>query len=196
MNMSFLSLSRYSLLTAISILATTCIAADDERSENAIPYKHNGQKYPPILLVTNIEQPSLPSLFNKYQAFSEVNQEALGLPIGVRVLKLHHTKNDTTQFSTLMLAASTLGIVPIVSNNQFKVRYDVFTQGEIVSTFTYEIESTDVSNLWSDPAKKQKTKPEEELFIEESISRFLTELKDSSESQELFQEYRDYYGDL
>ena len=196
MNMSLKFFSRVTLLATASLIAGKCIAAEDSGVDNATPYEHDGQKYPPILLVTNIEQPSLPQLLNKYQAFSEVNEEAVGLPIGVRVLKLHHTKNDTTQFSTLMLAASTLGIMPIVSNKQFKVRYDVFTQGEIVSTFTYEIESTDVSNLWSDPANKNKTKPEEELFIEESISRFLTELEDSSEIQELFQEYRDYYGAL
>jgi hypothetical protein len=183
----------FSLAVTLIFFINTTVFASDKDSQESISYQHSGMKYPPVLLVTNINNPSMAQLFNKYQAFSRVDNEAVGLPIGVRVLKLHRTKNDTTQFSTLMLAASTLGIVPVVSNTEFKVRYDVFTQGQIVSTFTYQVESTDVSNLWSAPNKEHETKPAEELFIEESVSRFLTDLKNSADTQTLFQEYREYF---
>jgi hypothetical protein len=178
----------------ISVFSSASICADEEIESEAVTYQHAGEKYPPVLLVTNIDKPSMVQIFESHKAFSRVDKEAVGLPIGVRVLKLHRTKNDGTQFSSLMLAASTLGIVPVISNKEFKVRYDVFVQGDIVSTFTYQVESTDVSNFWSGPRNDHETKPEEQLFIEESVSRFLVELKESVDTQEVFQEYRDYYG--
>jgi hypothetical protein len=178
---------------ASTFLFSASVLANDGDLQPSQTYTHNGVKYPPILLVTNIDKPSLSDIFNQYQAFSNIDKEKVGLPIGIRVLKLHRTKNDSTQFSTAMLAASTLGLLPIVSNTEFKVRYDVFAQGEIVSTFTYQVDSTEVSNLWSNANKKNKTKPEEELFIEDSVSRFLNEVKNSEETQALFKEYREYF---
>ncbi|MEW8525706.1 MAG: hypothetical protein AB2552_21945 [Candidatus Thiodiazotropha endolucinida] len=181
------------LATLLALLFDTVVFAEEQAAKGTPPYQHSGEKYPPILLVTNINSPSMPDLLNKYHAFSKVDEEAVGLPIGVRILKLHRSKNDSTQFTTLMLAATTLGIVPVISNKEFKVRYDVFAQGEIVSTFIYQTTSTDVNNLWMGVDQEHETKPEEELFIEDSVSRFLTELKDSTDTQALFQEYREYY---
>jgi hypothetical protein len=188
--------SIFILSSSLTLFTNASIVAGEQETPDKTPYqhKHNGQKYPPILLITNINSPSITQLLSGHNAFSRVDKEAFGLPIGIRILKLHRTKSDSTQFSTLMLAASTLGIVPIVSNSEFKVRYDVFVQGEIVSTFTYQTESTDATNLWSGPDKVKQTKPAEERFIEYTVTQFLNELKDSKETQALFQEYREYYG--
>ncbi|MES9848693.1 MAG: hypothetical protein AB2652_21210 [Candidatus Thiodiazotropha endolucinida] len=186
-------LFKITLAASLALLFNPGVFAEEQVTNEIKSYQHKGEKYPPILLVTNINIPSIYQLLNKYQAFSRVDKEAVGLPIGVRILKLHRTKSDSTQFTTLMLAASTLGIVPVVSNKEFKVRYDVFAQGEIVSTFTYQTKSTDVNNLWMGANNEHETKPEEELFIEDSVSRFLSELKDSADTQALFQEYREYY---
>ncbi|MCG7994487.1 MAG: hypothetical protein JAZ06_03585 [Candidatus Thiodiazotropha taylori] len=193
MLVTFKMLLNTSLAVSLALIFNTGVFAEDQATDEIPPYQHSGTRYPPILLVTNINSPSMSDLLNKYHAFSRIDKEAVGLPIGVRILKLHRTKNDSMQFTTLMLAATTLGIVPVISNKEFKVRYDVFAQGEIVSTFTYQTNSTDANNIWMGVENENETKPDEELFIKESVSRFLSELKDSTDTQALFQEYREYY---
>jgi hypothetical protein len=186
------------VFTAIGLISFlmffSSVQAEDQVAQKIEPYIHKGEKYPPVLLVTNIDKPSIKNQLEKFQAFTDLETDAIGLPIGIRIVKLHHSKNDGTKFSSLLLSASTLGLVPIVSNTEFKVRYDVFVQGDIISTFVYQIESTDVSNFWSGPDDNKETKPAEQLFIEETMVRFLNELKTNNEVQSIFKEYWGYFG--
>ena len=154
-----------------------------------------GGKYPPVLFATNITQMDFKQKLEEYEAFSKLDTEAVGLPIGVQILMGHRTKQDGTQFSTLMLSASTLGLIPIVSNTEFKVFYRVYVQGEAVATFKYEMESTDVGMLWTQNQGERKTKPAEELFLEYTLPKFLTELKQDEEVQAVFNEYYEYFGE-
>ncbi|MCF6442159.1 hypothetical protein L1077_22290 [Pseudoalteromonas luteoviolacea] len=159
-------------------------------------YKHEGVVYPPVLFVTNIEDRSFTENLDGYKAFSKLDKEAVGLPIGLRVLKLHRTKQDATQFSSLMLSASTLGIIPVVSNTEFKVRYDIFVQGKSIAHFEYSMDSTDVGNMWTQAYNKRETKPSEVQFLADTIPAFLNELSQSKEAKSAFAEYEEYFGDL
>ncbi|MBQ4879859.1 hypothetical protein J8M21_21810 [Pseudoalteromonas luteoviolacea] len=159
-------------------------------------YKHQGVTYPPVLFVTNIEDSNFTDSLDGYEAFSKLDKEAVGLPIGLRVLKLHRTKQDATQFSSLMLSASTLGIIPIVSNTEFKVRYDIFVQGKSIAHFEYSMDSTDVGNMWTQAYNKRETKPSEVQFLADTIPAFLNELSNSKEVKLAFAEYEEYFGDL
>jgi len=170
-------------------------ASPTENSPETVVYSHSGPKYPPILFQTNIEGNGFVEKLKAYAAFSAIENEALGMPIGVRVLKGLRTKADATGFSTLMLSAGTLGLVPIVTNKEFKVRYDVFVQGSSVAHFEYEMTSADVGILWAGPRESTKLKPVEESFLEYSLARFLTELKEHEEVQAYFNEYAYYFGE-
>lgn len=168
---------------------------ENKQSEQFVSYKHFGSKYPPVLFVTNIDDVPVKETLESYDAFSRLDTEAVGLPIGVRVVKGHRTKQDGTQFSTLMLSASTLGIIPIVSNTEFKVYYDVFVQGKSIKQFKYQVDSTDVDNLWSAPYGDREVKPSEAKFIEYTLPKFMSELRESEEVQLVFEEYREYFGE-
>ena len=171
------------------------LAVAETAEQGVVEYQHDGKQYPPVFFVTNIDNVDFKGKLDAYQAFSRLDSEAMGLPIGVRVLKGHRRKQDGTQFSTLMLSASTLGIIPFVSNTEFKVHYDVFVQGKSIAKFKYQVDSTDVNTIWASPHAERKTKPSEELFIEYTLPRFLSDLKDSSEVQTVFQEYWEYFED-
>jgi len=156
-------------------------------------YQHTGEKYPPVLFVTNIENQSFKEKLASYDAFQKIDAESVGLPIGVRVLKGRRTKADGTQFSTLMLSATTLGLIPVVSNTEFKVRYDVFVLGRSIAEFNYQTDSTEANSLWAGPPGSGPNKPSEDLFMEYTLSQFLKELKDHKEVQEIFAEYHEYF---
>jgi acyl-CoA synthetase (AMP-forming)/AMP-acid ligase II len=130
----------------------------------------------------------------KLNSFEELDEKAVGLPIGVRVLKGYRTKQDGTQFTTMMLSASTLGIIPVVSNKEFKVRYDIFVQGKSIAQFEYMMDSTDVNNIWTSSYKDKKATPTEELFLKDTISQFFFDLQKEEKSQAVFAEYKEYFN--
>lgn len=178
----------------LSVAAVSQSFAQD--TEAAIfNYTHEGKAYPPVFFVTNVEDKSIKEKLEEYKAFTALDDKAVGLPIGVRVLKGHRTKQDGTQFSSLMLSASTLGIIPVVSNKEFKVRYDVFVQGRSIESFEYMMDSTDVNNFWTSAYKEHQTTPTEEQFLLDTLPQFLNELSKSDISQETFAEFWEYFGE-
>lgn len=181
------------LILACSTFATATLAQQNVKP--IFHYEHKGNTYPPVFFVTNVEDKSIKEKVESYEAFAALDEKAVGLPIGVRILKGHRTKQDGTNASSILLSASTLGIIPIVSNTEFKVRYDVFVQGEPIETFEYTMDSTDVSNLWTAAYKEHETTPTEEQFLLDTIPQFLKELRESKVSQETFSEYWEYFSE-
>lgn len=186
------------LIRMMPLFVCTLLAFNATAQDDAAPifeYTHEGKAYPPVFFVTNVDDKSVKSKMLQYEAFFALDEKAVGLPIGVRVLKGHRTKQDGTQASTLMLSASTLGIIPIVSNTEFKVRYDVFVQGKSIESFEYTMDSTDVDNLWTSAYKEHETSPTEEQFLLDTIPQFLKELRESEVVQQTFEEYWEYFSE-
>lgn len=177
-----------------SLLFGAVASAQEYRKVEATDYVHDGAAYPPVLFVSNIEDSGYQEKLEGYNAFEKLDRESVGLPIGVRVLEGYRKKNDGTQFSTLMLSASTLGLIPVVSNTEFKVRYDVFVQGDVIETFHYKTDSTDMELFWTMNQSDRQTKPAEKLFLEYTIPQFLHDIKMSDEVQKAFREYTEYFG--
>ncbi|MFS1701642.1 hypothetical protein FJ444_08745 [Aestuariibacter sp. GS-14] len=186
---------RFALASCLLSFAALSNAIAQESNAVIFNYAHQGKAYPPVFFVTNVEDKSFKEKLVQYNAFAALDDKAVGLPIGVRVLKGHRTKQDGTQFSSLMLSASTLGIIPVVSNKEFKVRYDVFVQGKSIESFEYMMDSTDVNNFWTSAYKEHQTTPTEEQFLLDTLPQFLNELSKSDISQATFAEYWEYFSE-
>jgi hypothetical protein len=185
-----------SLLVLAMLTTHNAVALDDEgviASSALVNYEHTQEAYPPVLFVTNIEDKAFMDTLTGFGAFQNLDEKAVGLPIGLRILKGHRTKQDGTQFTSLMLSASTLGLIPVVSNTEFKVKYDVYVQGESIASFEYMMDSTDVDNMWTSAYNDRETKPSETQFLQDTLPQFLKELKEHKEAQEVFAEYREFF---
>ncbi|MCV6620373.1 MAG: hypothetical protein OIF51_01315 [Cellvibrionaceae bacterium] len=180
----------FSLLASLTVL--TAFAEDSQ--EIFTPYKHKGEKFPAVFFVSNIQKETYLNKLKQHEAFDRLDKEAIGLPIGLRVYKGRHVKQDGTQFSSVMLSATTLGLLPVVSNTEFTLYYDVFVQGKLLERFEYSMDSTQVNNIWTNPHGSDETKPAEEVFMETSIDRFLHDLSKSEKAKKLFSEYREYFS--
>jgi hypothetical protein len=182
---------------ALFISTFSAYANDLEQERQLVleEYQHDGLLYPPVFFVTNIEDDSFEEKLDAMASFKAIDKKSVGLPIGLRILKGHRTKQDGTQFTSLMLSASTLGIIPLVSNTQFKVRYDVFVQGKSIANYEYTMDSTDVDNMWTSAYKDFEIKPTESLFLHDSLSKFMRELAENEEVQAVFAEYREYFSE-
>ena len=186
------------VLATICLLFASVVSSAEpvtQDSQPVQPYQHEGRKYPPILFATNVEDPDFINKVESFAAFEKVDDKSVGMPLGVRVLKGKRVKQDGTSFSSVMLSATTLGLVPVVSNKEFKVYYDVFVQGNSIAQFTYQLDSTDVDHLWIGDNEVTKTSPDEAVFLEHSVSLFLKDIKDHKEIQAVFAEYWEYFGE-
>jgi|GEM_PF-1406557 len=182
-----------STLTIVLVCFTASTFSQESKTNSLLEYTHAGKAYPPVFFVSNIEDKRFTQKLEEFKAFSLLDEKAVGIPIGLRILKGHRTKQDGTQFSSLMLSASTLGIIPVVSNTEFKVRYDVFVQGKSIANYEYTMDSTDVNNFWTAAYREYETKPSEQQFLEATLARFLNEIKTNKEVQGVFTEYYDYF---
>lgn len=172
---------------------TAATAATAQSTVQLATYVHTKVAYPPVFFVTNIEDAEFKDKLDTFAAFENLDEKAVGLPIGLRILKLHRTKQDGTQFTSLMLSASTLGLIPVVSNTEFKVRYDIFVQGKSIADFEYLMDSTDVNNIWTSAYQNREVKPSEEVFLKDTLAQFLTELQSNEKAQSVFAEYREFF---
>ena len=183
------------LMAASILIVASALGFAETESTPAQPYQHEGRQYPPILFATNAQVEDFKSIFESFGAFAEVDNESVGIPIGVRVLRGKRTKQDGASFSSAMLSASTLGLIPMVSNKEFKVLYDVFVQGRSIAQFTYQLDSTDVDHMWVGGIEHNKTSEGEAVFLRHSVSMFLNDIKEHEEVQAVFAEYWEYFGE-
>jgi len=179
------------IVVTLGLFIPLANAANEDQPGN--DYKHTGKQYPPVFFVTNVEDETYKEKLKSYKAFVDINSKASGHPIAIRVLMGHSNKQNATSFSTAMLSASTLGLIPIVSNTEFKVHYDVFVQGKSIAKFKYQMDATEVNNIWTANKYDRETKPSEQIFIEHTIPKFLNELQNSNEVQLIFNEYWEYF---
>ena len=186
------------LFTAIfslsSVAQNPAIEPENATSQEApTTYTHEGELYPPVLFVSNISETEIKETIEEFSAFKALDEDAIGLPIVVRVLKGKRAKQDGASLSTALLAAGTLGLVPVVQNTEFNVYYDVFLQGKEIARFKYTRDSTSVGILWNAANSNQQTKPADVLFLEATVPAFLNDLKENKETQAVFSEYWEYF---
>lgn len=169
-------------------LSQTALADRTEKPATVKKYQHEGKIYPPVFFETNITALPIKDKLESYQAFTRLDEKAVGSPIKVLALNRAQRKQDAAGFSSAMLSITTLGIIPVVSSKVYRVLYLVIIGDEVISSHHYEMTSSEVQNLWT-LDNSQKLKPEEEIFLEQSIDQFLTEVAAHKELAELFEEY-------
>lgn len=182
------------LLPMLLALTAMAQAAAQEADATAVvgEYHHEGPKYPPLFYQSNIDNESFKQALLARQAFSRLDEDAVGLPIGLMVIKNLSAKIDAAGFTSMMLAAGTLGLVPMVNNKEFTVYYIVFVHGERIARFEYAMSSADVEMLWS-AGQQRGIKPEEETFLENTIPRFLADVQKDEKVRAVFDEYYQYF---
>ena len=186
------------LLTAWLFLASANAVAEEQMPEEATAfaanYSHEGRVYPPMYFVSNVEGDDFKETLLDYQTFDGLDDESVGLPIALKVYNGHRTREDGKTVTSLLASSLTLGLIPVASRTEFKVRYDVIVQGKSIEHFEYTMNTTDVRSFYS-MGEDFETKPSETMFLAATIPQFLTELAESEEVQSIFDEYWEYFSD-
>lgn len=127
--------------------------------------------------------------------FVKLEKELYGSPVTLRIT---HTLRPTAGGKAAGLASAiwsggTLGLLPMVTSNNFVVRYDVRVQGRDIATFTYERVFTRAVNIW----KQDNTYGLGEdglAWLKSTAQQFATDMANDTKVADLKREYAFYFG--
>jgi hypothetical protein len=130
--------------------------------------------------------------------FKSIDREIYGSPLALRVT---HSLSPTAGgkaagvFSALW-AGGTLGILPVVTNNEFVVNYEIMVHSKVISTFTYRRAFTRSVNIWANNANDATHGLGKAGFewLKSTAAEFAAAAAHDERLAQLQQEYESYFG--
>jgi hypothetical protein len=175
------------LLPAVVLaLAATVAQAEDAAAPKPLPA---------MRFIGSVESDEIFALLTADPLFKKLDKELVGSPI---VLRVTHSLEPTSGgkasgLATGLLAASTLGLLPVVTNNDLVVYYEVLVNGTAVTTASYRKNFTHSNNIWS----KDKTNglgADGLAWVKTTVPEFLASARQDSKLTELSAEYTFYFA--
>lgn len=106
---------------------------------------------PPMYFLSTVAGDELFAALKADPALASLDKELVGSPL---TLMVTHTLRPTAGgqaagFLSAVLSGSTLGLIPIVSNDRLVIKYEVLLNGKTVTSYSYERTATRAQNLWT-----------------------------------------------
>jgi hypothetical protein len=118
---------------------------------NASPAPTSGPALPAMIFFSSLAEDELFDVFKAEPGYAALDKELYGSPLKLIVT---HTSRPTAGGQaagvlSAVLSGSTLGLLPIVTNERFVVRYEVMLNGKTVASCSFERTSTRAINIWA-----------------------------------------------
>jgi len=151
-------------------------------------------KLPPIMYYSTLEKSLFENLKQK-PIFSQLDEELYGSPLRLAVT---HTFAPTaggtaTGLTSAVLAGGSLGLLPIVSNNDLIITYTVAAHGKTLATFSYAENFTQATNIYSNQGLNQLDKKTMD-WVMTTVDKFIADVSANTQVRELTSEYEFYFG--
>jgi hypothetical protein len=144
---------RESALALLLLLPVAAMAADPAMPATATPAATTPQTValPPMKFYSSVAADELLLALQAEPALASLDKELPGSPLALVVT---HTLRPTaggvaTGFLSAVLSGSTLGLIPLVTNDRLVVRYEVMLNGKAVTSYSFERTATRAQNLWT-----------------------------------------------
>ena len=181
-------------------LAALQAHADDEilmqipaEQEQAVPAPKPA--YPPMVFVSMISEEKLVEKIRAVPHFADLDKDALGSPIVLRVRYFQRMTAGGTAagLTSAVLSGSTLGLIPLVTNNDLVVVYEFNVHGTPIASFEYVENFTEAQSLYS--AGEGGLKGSALEWAEGTVDQFLADVDGNPAIQEIIDEYQYYVSD-
>ena len=163
---------------ATATVSTTSPPADS--SPKPVPsVAPAARAYPPMLFASSVAVDEIYELLKARPGFEHLDKETSGTPL---YLLVTHSVRPTSGGAaagmvTGLLAATTLGLIPTVTNEEFVVRYEVWLQGRPISSYSFTRTKTRASNMWSGASAEHHGLGREGLeWIKSTVDEFAAKL--------------------
>lgn len=106
---------------------------------------------PPMRFISSIAEDELLATLKSEPALAELDPNLAGSPLALIVT---HTLRPTSGgqaagFVSAVLSGSTLGLIPIVSNERLVLKYEILLNGKSITSHSFERTATRAQNLWT-----------------------------------------------
>ncbi len=106
---------------------------------------------PAMRFVSSIAKDELLSILKSEPALAGLDPDLAGSPL---TLVVTHTLRPTAGgqaagFVSAILSGSTLGLIPVVSNEHLVLKYEILLNGKSITSHAYERTATRAQNLWA-----------------------------------------------
>ena len=149
---------------------------------------------PPVLYLSTIEGSELFDKLKQSPSFAAIDKENIGTPLRLIVsYKLQPTAGGTAAgLTSAILAGGSLGILPVVTNNDLVVTYELRVHGQPVAKQEYRENFTQAQNMYSNP--QGGLDKASMAWVVSTADRFVVDIASDSKVRALVDEYQFYFG--
>jgi hypothetical protein len=149
---------------------------------------------PPMRWFGTVAGEELYKLVKADARFAQLNSELIGSPV---LLRVSHSFEATSGgkaagLASAILAGSTLGLLPVVMNNDLIINYELVVNGTTLSTYTYRKNFTRSVNIYAKDETYGLGK-EGLAWAKSTVAEFLAAVRDDAKLAELVAEYEFYF---
>lgn len=153
---------------------------------------------PPMKFIASVAEDELYQGVKSVPAFSQLDKDLVGSQIVVVVTHGFEptAAGQATGFLSALVSGSTLGLIPLVTNNNLVLTYEIRVNGDDIVRRDYERSFTRVQNIWANKDDPTHGLGEEGLeWARTTSAQFAAEAAADPAVLELATEYRYYFGD-
>ncbi|WP_133407668.1 hypothetical protein [Parashewanella tropica] len=152
---------------------------------------------PPMSFGTSFNFDEMKEEVQAQPMFAKVDNEHIGAPIR---LEVSHTFKGTAggaaaSFASIMWSSMSLGVLPIVTNKDLVIRYELRVNGKRLSYYEFSNNFTEAKNLYSEHNSfKLSGKPLE--WVKSTVPEATKKFEADPKVKALLEEYQFYFGDV
>lgn len=151
---------------------------------------------PPMRFATTLKHETLIDEIKAYPAFANIDNKNLGAPILLRVTHTWRATagGDAAGVASGLLAGSSLGILPVVTNRDMVITYEILVHGTQIAAFEFVENFTSTVSIYSEQARTGALSESEKAWLADTLRQFDAQVQHHEGVRELLGEYQYYFG--
>ena len=173
------------------ILALTACALLSMGSRAQMPER----QLPAARLVASFAQDDLLGALKQSALLSKLSKDDPGCPIVLRVTHslVPTSSNMAAGLASAALAGGTLGLLPLVTNRDLVITYELIVNGTQLASYAYQENFTNATNIYSQD-KTEGLGAKGRAWALSTVARFNADAEKDPKVASVIDEYRLYFG--
>lgn len=151
---------------------------------------------PATRLVASFAEEQLTARLQANPLWANLNKDQLGSPL---LLRVSHTFIPTAAgtasgLGSAIWAGGTLGLLPVVENRDLAITYDIYVNGTLLLSYSYQRNFTRAFSMYSKNKGDDVLGDEAEAWALQTVEQFCAQAAQDRRINELLAEYRFYFS--
>lgn len=150
---------------------------------------------PPIRFNGSVAGDELYDRLKQDPRYAKLDRGLFGSPIELRITRASETTSGgkAAGFASAILAGGTLGLLPMVTNDDLVITYEYVVNDNVLASWSYRKNFTRSQNIYSQD-KTYGLGDEGLAWVKTTVDQFLADSRTDSRLAEFVREYEFYFG--